>query len=397
MVQAKAKLLWVAEGPVPAALRRAAGEAGIECCRPGQPLKPQLEQAAVAVIHPNGDCNDSARMAKLLFEIEHASAVVLFMLPPEHKNPRIWKMLTSRRGQHVCVSEESSPAELSASINAVMRLQSSIGQLRQELTELRASGASNSDELNEEMRLAARLQRDFLPRRLPEVGPIRFAVLYRPLGWVSGDIYDIARLDENHVGFYVADAVGHGMPAALLTMFIKKALQTKRIIGNSYQIVPPQEALTELNDDICRQSLSSCQFCTAAYCVINVQNLTMTCARAGHPEPLLVRPGGKVEKVEAQGSLLGIFEQEKYAATSVQLAPGDRLIVYSDGAEPVLMGPEGLDAPWREHISREEFILALTARIESAHDLPPDDMTVLVLDVLENPSPARTITFPGSR
>ena len=82
-----------------------------------------------------------------------------------------------------------------------------------------------------------------MSRRLPEVGPIRFGALYRPATWVSGDIYDVVRLDETHVGFYVADAVGHGMPAALLTMFIKKALLTKRILGHTYEILPPHVSL----------------------------------------------------------------------------------------------------------------------------------------------------------
>ncbi len=381
-VHNKARVLWVAQGPVPDQVRQAAGEADLEVCRFGEPLGAHLTNAGVALIHPNGECNDSARMAKLLYELEKASSVAVFMLPPPERNPRIWKMLTSRHGQYVCIREDSSPSELAASLHAVSRLGSSIGQLRQELFDLRTSGMANTAELNEEMRLAARLQRDFLPRRLPEVGPIRFAVLYRPLGWVSGDIYDTARLDETHVGFYIADAVGHGMPAALLTMFIKKALQTKRIIGNSYQIVPPEEALTELNDDICQQSLSSCQFCTVAYCVIDIKDLTLTCARAGHPEPLLIKTDGRCEKIQAQGALLGVFDQEEYVASKVQLEPGDRVILYSDGTEPILMGEDGPEERWCRQIPREELILELTAQIEERDDVPPDDMTVLVLDVL---------------
>ena len=60
---------------------------------------------------------------------------------------------------------------------------------------------------------------------------MHFHTLFRPAGYVSGDLYDVARLDERRIGFYVADAVGHGMPAALLTMFIKHALVTKEVRG----------------------------------------------------------------------------------------------------------------------------------------------------------------------
>ena len=147
----------------------------------------------------------------------------------------------------------------------------------------------------EQIQLAARLQQGFLPRRLPEVGLARFGVLFRPAGWLSGDFYDITRLDETHVGFYVVDAVGHGLPAALLTMFIKRALKTKRIAGSTYQIVPPHVALAELNVDICDQDLASCSFCTAVYCMLDVANHTLTYARAGHPAPVLLRADGRIE------------------------------------------------------------------------------------------------------
>src|SRR5688572_27865942 len=70
--------------------------------------------------------------------------------------------------------------------------------------------------IDEELRLAAKLQQDFLPRVMPQVGNVHFHTLYRPAGYVSGDLYDVCRLDEQHVGFWMTDAVGHGMPAALL-------------------------------------------------------------------------------------------------------------------------------------------------------------------------------------
>src|SRR4051794_31980740 len=97
--------------------------------------------------------------------------------------------------------------------------------------------------LDEELRLAARLQQDFLPRILPQLGPVHFHTLFRPAGYVSGDLYDIMRLDEHHVGFFICDAVGHGMPAALLTMFIKRALTTKEIQPSGYRLLDPADAL----------------------------------------------------------------------------------------------------------------------------------------------------------
>jgi len=177
---------------------------------------------------------------------------------------------------------------------------------------------------------------------MPEIGPVRFDALFRPAATVSGDIYDVVRLDERHVGFYVADAIGHGLPAALLTMFVKKALQTKRISGKDYQIIPPAVALAELNADLCEHDLPGCQFCTAAYCVLDVASLTLTYARAGHPLPLHVAADGEVHELHSEGPLLGIFPEATFETRQCQLAHGDRLIIFTDGADHAFLPP---DAP----------------------------------------------------
>ncbi|GAH56406.1 unnamed protein product, partial [marine sediment metagenome] len=84
----------------------------------------------------------------------------------------------------------------------------------------REESAGLADDTVEQLRMAGQVQRNFLPARLPNSDTIRWATVFLPADWVSGDIYDIARLDERHIGFYVADAVGHSMPAALLTMLL---------------------------------------------------------------------------------------------------------------------------------------------------------------------------------
>jgi sigma-B regulation protein RsbU (phosphoserine phosphatase) len=267
-----------------------------------------------------------------------------------------------------------------------------------------------------------------LPRRLPEVGRARFGVLYRPATWVSGDIYDIIRLDETHVGFYVADVVGHGMPAALLTMFIKKALQTKRILGSTYEIVPPHVAMAELNTDICDQNLSSCQFCTAVYAVLDVSSLVLTYSRAGHPEPIRIhrshgepldepRPFGeppiragctevsglcvprletsglptiRTERLDVRGSLLGIFPEEQFTSRTVQLHPGQRVLFYSDGLEEAIRPPGTSREATLEHLlgrhllsPRDEMLLRLNDQMDHFRGDNPltDDVTAMVLDI----------------
>jgi len=246
------------------------------------------------------------------------------------------------------------------------------------------------DRIDEELRLAARLQQDFLPKTLPQVGPVRFHTLFRPAGYVSGDIYDVMRLDEHHVGFFIADAVGHGMPAALLTMFIKNALRTKEINDGVYRLLPPSETLTLLNDQLVDQNLSQATFATAFYGQLDVRTMKVQFGRAGHPSPILMRACGRIEPLDADGGLLGVFPGETYADGSVVLAPGDRIFVYTDGIEVALNDGQIVSTEqWcaelyrRRHLSSEamleDFAQLLDKQLGSL--TPKDDLTMVILEV----------------
>jgi serine phosphatase RsbU (regulator of sigma subunit) len=192
------------------------------------------------------------------------------------------------------------------------------------------------DNLSEQLRMAGLVQRDFLPASLPNCDRIRWATTFLPAEWVSGDIYDIARIDEQHIGFYVADVVGHGIPAALLTIFLKQALVMRETIANTYRIFSPAEVMANLNKRMATQKLSGYQFATCCYCLLNVNTLELTFARAGHPYPILIRGTEQPKQLEIRGSLLGIFEDAQYIEGKVQLQKGDKLLLYSDGAEGVI-------------------------------------------------------------
>jgi sigma-B regulation protein RsbU (phosphoserine phosphatase) len=187
----------------------------------------------------------------------------------------------------------------------------------------------------EQLEMAGRVQRNFLPAQLPHTANLRWAAMFRPAEWVSGDIYDIARLDEDHIGFYLADAVGHSMPAALLTMFLKQAAVMRQTINNDYYIFKPWEVITTLNLRMSEQELAGCLFATCFYGLLNIKTLKLDYARAGHPYPVLIRNGEQIQ-LQTRGGLLGIFPEADFEQQSIQLLPGDKLFVYSDGAEPML-------------------------------------------------------------
>ncbi len=246
------------------------------------------------------------------------------------------------------------------------------------------------NEIDEEMRLAGRIQRDFLPKLLPGVGRARFAALYRPASWVSGDLYDVFRLDERHVGFYVADAVGHGMPAALLTMFVKRAMETKQVDESGYRLLAPQQTLAALNRALLEAGLSASQFTTAVYAILDVQTLELRFARGGHPHPIWLHRDGTTSEPQADGGLLGIFPEAQFAGAAARLAPGDKFILYSDGLESAFVrGEQLVNDQYRRHLESarllpvEHMLNVLVDQMDrQAGSLNPrDDVTVVALEI----------------
>jgi serine phosphatase RsbU (regulator of sigma subunit) len=275
----------------------------------------------------------------------------------------------------------------------VEQLQAHICALSSEIDVLRRRDETvkfHMHRLDEEMRLAARLQQDFLPKSLPQVGPVYFHTLFRPAGYVSGDLYDVMRVDEKHVGFYMADAVGHGMPAALLTMFIKNALVTKEITAGGYRLLEPGETMGRLNQALIEQNLSYATFATAIYGLINTQTLEVSFARGGHPNPVIFRGDGTTQDVTADGSLLGIFEEEKFSTSRVQLASGERLLVFSDGIEVAFNDSSSVDPTrWRDELEKRRHAPSAQLLSDLADLIdgqmgsltPKDDLTIILIEV----------------
>ncbi len=233
-----------------------------------------------------------------------------------------------RAGTLACLDPWSDKEEFRA------RLESLLGAKRPAARALRRLRA-HTRYLDEQLRLAQRLQMDFLPRRLPSVPGGAFAARLEPAAWVAGDFYDVFRLDEEHVGFYVADAVGHGVPAALLTVFVKQSLQTKRIEGHDYELIPPGEALRLLNADLHSAQLREAPFITMVYGIYDMAARTVTYAKAGHPPPIEIGTEGRLTELDAEGPLLGVFRDAEFETRTHGLEPGRRLILYSDGASRV--------------------------------------------------------------
>jgi len=302
-----------------------------------------------------------------------------------------------RRGEPSLVTSAGwdMPAdELWGRLSTMARYRPLLNRIEREMISVERLGKRLNEHLvqmDQEMRLASRLQQDFLPRQLPQLGPTRFATLYRPATFVSGDIYDVTRVDEDHVAFYVADAMGHGVAAGLLTMFIKNAVHSKKIHDDGYQLIPPDQTLAELNEMLAIQEMSNGQFATACYCLLNFRTLQLRIARAGHPYPIRISRDGLITELKSEGGLLGLFEGEQYACRTVQLAPGDRLVLYTDGleselAESVRNAPTLIENPRFTELANQpadQLIADLSGYLDMREGSldPSDDVTVVILEV----------------
>jgi sigma-B regulation protein RsbU (phosphoserine phosphatase) len=280
--------------------------------------------------------------------------------------------------------------ELLAQVQALLRIREVHDRLHEKTAEVHRVNRRLQQayqQIDQELELARRLQVSFLPQRLPEVPPARFAVHYLLCGQVGGDFYDVFRLDEHHVGFYVADAMGHGVPASLLTIFIKKGVRAKEVFGQQYRLVPPNEVLQRLNKDLLDQALSDTPFITMVYALFNHRDGTLRFSRAGHPYPLHVPKEGELQLWQNEGLLLGVFEAQ-FTDRTQRLAPGDKVLLYSDGVdnasfEDRTQGVDSLIACAARHrdLPIHDFVQNLATEL-FRNGRPPDDLTLLGLEML---------------
>jgi sigma-B regulation protein RsbU (phosphoserine phosphatase) len=289
--------------------------------------------------------------------------------------------------------------EIVGRLTTLTRYAPLINRMQRELDHLHRLGDQLNryfSEIDQEMRLAGRLQRDFLPATLPQLPGVNLSALYRPASWVSGDLYDAFRIDEEHIGLFVADAMGHGVAAGLLTMFMRQALTPKRVSGRFYEIVSPPRMLAELHACLVRQKLPNCQFVTAVYAILNVRSRELRLSRAGHPCPLHARADGEIAQLNPTGGLLGLADLDgEFEETRLTLAPGDKIVLFTDGLEtdffstpPTQTTEAELSPALRNWLALplEEFTDAVRAHLDmkegSLH--PPDDVTLLALQVQES-------------
>jgi serine phosphatase RsbU (regulator of sigma subunit) len=179
--------------------------------------------------------------------------------------------------------------------------------------------------INSELEMARKIQLAILPHATPKIMGLEIAARFVPMGSVAGDFYDFLVVDEKHVGILIADATGHGLPAALIASMLQMALAAQFA-----QASQPARVLAGLNQALCGKFTT--HFVTAAYIFLDMELGAMKYAGAGHPPLLLWRAStGKTAELEENGMVLGLFGDATYDEIEVTMEPGDRVVLYTDG------------------------------------------------------------------
>jgi sigma-B regulation protein RsbU (phosphoserine phosphatase) len=197
--------------------------------------------------------------------------------------------------------------------------------------------------LDRELQTVGEIQQSLLPETLPNIPGFELAAHYQTSARAGGDYYDFFPLENGAWGLFIADVSGHGTPAAVL-MAITHAIAHAKPRTHT----PPAALLQYLNDRLARAYTRAGTFVTAFYAVLDPVNRTLIYSRAGHNPPRLAR-GNLVLSIDGDGGLpLGIMAGQVYLEESIQLEPGDLLLLYTDGVTEAM-------APMKGASSRDLF------------------------------------------
>ncbi len=248
------------------------------------------------------------------------------------------------------VNVSSSPefVRLSTGINAMLDSIKSMNDQRRE-------------RLRKEMELARFMQRSTLPSTFPDLpnrSEFDISATLIPSATVGGDFYDFFMTDADHLTFMVAAVSGTGVPAA---MFMMRSLSIIRSFIRTGQ--RPEQVLAGANRALCEGRMDEMHV-SLFYGSLEISTGVLTCINAGHEKPLLQQLGGSYAPLELPHSpVLGVNEGEVYVSQQVQLRPGDRLLLYTDG----LLKAEN---EARERFGMQRLLAALEAEAATLQDMP---------------------------
>jgi serine phosphatase RsbU (regulator of sigma subunit) len=240
----------------------------------------------------------------------------------------------------------------------------------------------------QELNMARRIQRGFLLSQFPSMPRLEVHALNVSSREVSGDFYDVVPTGDGAILLAIADVSGKGVPAALLSSMLQASLRTQAATVTSVG-----EILKNVNR-LVYGTASPGQFATFFLARVDESKLRLSFSNAGHNYPMLFRRDGRRVDLECGGTVVGVLPDARFEEDAIDLEPGDRVVLYTDGiseaasptgelfgeerlASAIATLPRGLTA--RDTI--EQILAAVRAWLQGRE--PGDDMTLMVLRVLD--------------
>ncbi len=237
--------------------------------------------------------------------------------------------------------------------------------------------------MQEEIRLASKIQMELLPKEAPSVPGYQIAGRTIPAQIVGGDYFDFIHIGDDRFVFCVGDVSGKGLPASLLMANTQATIR-----GQSIHLLTPSECMSRSNH-LLFQSTEAEKFVTLFYAMLDFRDHTIRYSNAGHEHPVLLGTTGEPRRLDVGGVPLGMLEDFSYREDVVGCRPGDLLVVCSDGiceamnAQQEQFGGARLDAVIRESRDSPAGVLVekILGAVHSYVGAAPrtDDMTVIVV------------------
>lgn len=253
-----------------------------------------------------------------------------------------------------------------------------VAQLVQEQKE----AAVARERIAQELRLARTVQQTLLPKALPILDGWALAAHFEPAHEVSGDFYDLLLLDERQLALVIGDVVGKGVPAALLMASARSLIRTI-----ARQKKAPGAVLQEVNE-VLNQDIPAGMFVTCLYGLLDLETGKFRFANSGHNLPYR-RGAGGAQTLYARGMPLGMMPGQQYDETEAYLAPGESLLLYSDGiietrnAARAMYGSQRLAQVISDYagpgVGLAKAVLEDVRRYAGAEHEQEDDITLMVV------------------
>ena len=182
------------------------------------------------------------------------------------------------------------------------------------------------DVLNKDILTASRIQEKIIPEEHLELPNLKIDSIYHPLDGIGGDFFDVYQLSENKYRFFIADATGHGVQAAMITMVIKSEYENLKIFDSK-----PSKIIQNLNAIFCNKYRNLEIYFTCALADVDIEKNEVIFSTAGHPYQILAKNSGKIHFLKVKCVLLGYKEDRIYNDETFPFEKGDKLYLFTDG------------------------------------------------------------------